>query len=92
MMSLRLPVRIISLFFFYMCPPTTAEFWTRVRQFLKPSPDVVHYILTHFRWLWDIVNYTYLRDVLMRLVLTGPESTVPSKVIQSELSHIECTY
>ncbi|XP_027138024.1 phosducin-like protein [Larimichthys crocea] len=57
---------------------TIPEFWTRVRQFLKPSPDVVHYILTHFRWLWDIVNYTYLRDVLMRLVLTARSTLIPS--------------
>lgn len=49
----------------------TAEFLTRVSHFLKPSPNAVHYILTHFRWLWDIVNNTFLRDVLMRLVLTG---------------------
>lgn len=48
-----------------------AEFWTRVRRFLRPSPDVVHYILTHFHWLWDIINNTFLRNVLMRLVLTG---------------------
>lgn len=58
-----------------MCSPDAAELWTRVRQLLKPSPDVVHYILTHFRWLWDIVNYTFLRDVLMRLVLTGHHNT-----------------
>lgn len=53
---------------------TTAEFWTRVRHFLKPSPDVAHYILTHFHWLWDVINHTFLRDVLMRLVLTGQRS------------------
>ncbi|XP_041666271.1 phosducin-like protein [Cheilinus undulatus] len=57
---------------------TVPEFWTRVRQFLKPSPDAVHYILTHFRWLWDIINYTFLRDVLMRLVLTVRSNLIPS--------------
>lgn len=57
---------------------TVPEFWTRVRQFLKPGPDVVHYILTHFRWLWDIINNTFLRDVLMRLVLTVRSNLIPS--------------
>lgn len=57
---------------------TIPAFWTRVQTFLKPSPDVVHYILTHFRWLWDIINYTFLRDVLMRLVLTARSNLIPS--------------
>lgn len=57
---------------------TVPEFWTRVRHFLKPSPNVVHYILTHFHWLWDIVNNTFLRDVLMRLVLTVRSNLIPS--------------
>ncbi|KAM4532873.1 prostaglandin G/H synthase 1-like [Fundulus diaphanus] len=54
------------------------ELWTRVRQFLKPSPDVVHYILTHFHWLWDIINNTFLRNVLMRLVITARSNLIPS--------------
>ncbi|CAJ1070177.1 phosducin-like protein [Xyrichtys novacula] len=66
---------------------TIPEIWTRVRQFLRPSPDVVHYILTHFRWLWDIINYTFLRDVLMRLVLTGPESLVHSEMLIQTFTH-----
>uniref|UniRef100_UPI003AAFBE56 phosducin-like protein n=1 Tax=Centroberyx gerrardi TaxID=166262 RepID=UPI003AAFBE56 len=57
---------------------TIPEFWSKVRQFLKPSPDVIHYILTHFHWLWDIINYTFLRDVLMRTVLTVRANLVPS--------------
>ncbi|XP_023264398.1 prostaglandin G/H synthase 1-like [Seriola lalandi dorsalis] len=57
---------------------TIPEFWTRTRQFFKPSPDVVHYILTHFHWLWDIINHTFLRDVLMRLVLTVRSNLIPS--------------
>ncbi|KAM9306391.1 prostaglandin G/H synthase 1-like isoform 2-T2 [Pholidichthys leucotaenia] len=56
----------------------TAEFWTRVHLFFKPSPDVAHYILTHFQWLWDIINYTFLRDALMRLVLTVRTNLIPS--------------
>ncbi|XP_031173733.2 phosducin-like protein [Sander lucioperca] len=57
---------------------TVPEFWTRVRQLFKPSPDVVHYTLTHFHWLWDIINYTFLRDVLMRLVLTVRSTLIPN--------------
>uniref|UniRef100_A0A672I8Y1 Prostaglandin G/H synthase 1 n=1 Tax=Salarias fasciatus TaxID=181472 RepID=A0A672I8Y1_SALFA len=57
---------------------TVPEFWTRVRLFLKPRPDAVHYVLTHFRWLWDVVNATFLRDVLMRLVLTARSNLIPS--------------
>lgn len=57
---------------------TVPQFWTRVRQVLKPSPDLLHYILTHFHWLWDVVNGTFLRDVLMRLVLTARSNLIPS--------------
>uniref|UniRef100_A0A8C3AP16 Prostaglandin G/H synthase 1 n=1 Tax=Cyclopterus lumpus TaxID=8103 RepID=A0A8C3AP16_CYCLU len=57
---------------------TSPEFWTRVRQYLKPSPEVLHYILTHFNWLWDVVNYTFLQDVLMRLVLTVRSNLIPN--------------
>ncbi|KAM9306392.1 prostaglandin G/H synthase 1-like isoform 3-T3 [Pholidichthys leucotaenia] len=57
---------------------TIPEFWTRVHLFFKPSPDVAHYILTHFQWLWDIINYTFLRDALMRLVLTVRTNLIPS--------------
>uniref|UniRef100_A0A674NDQ5 Prostaglandin G/H synthase 1 n=2 Tax=Takifugu rubripes TaxID=31033 RepID=A0A674NDQ5_TAKRU len=56
---------------------TIPEFWTRVRLLLKPSPDVAHYILTHFHWLWDIINNTFLRDILMRLVITVRSNLVP---------------
>lgn len=48
-----------------------AEFWTRLRDLLKPSPAFFHFILTHFTGLWDIINSTFIRDTLMRLVLTG---------------------
>uniref|UniRef100_A0A3Q1IQK5 Prostaglandin G/H synthase 1 n=1 Tax=Anabas testudineus TaxID=64144 RepID=A0A3Q1IQK5_ANATE len=57
---------------------TIPELWTRVRTFLKPGPDVVHYILTHFRLLWEIINHTFLREFLMRLVLTVRSNLIPS--------------
>lgn len=50
-------------------PP--AEFWTHLHNLLKPSPAFYHFILTHFKWFWDIINSTFIRDTLMRLVLTG---------------------
>lgn len=57
---------------------TIPEFWTRVQRFLRPSPGTVHFILTHFSWIWDIVNSTSLRDTLMRLVLTVRSNFIPS--------------
>uniref|UniRef100_A0A8C8K5V3 Prostaglandin G/H synthase 1 n=1 Tax=Oncorhynchus tshawytscha TaxID=74940 RepID=A0A8C8K5V3_ONCTS len=63
---------------FYGQNCTIPEFWTRVYLKLKPSPDVVHYILTHFHWLWSLINRTFLRDWLMRVVLTVRANLIPS--------------
>ncbi|NWU61951.1 PGH1 synthase, partial [Pterocles burchelli] len=57
---------------------TSPELWTRLRQLLKPSPAFYHFILTHFRLFWDIVNSTFIRDTLMRLVLTVRANLIPS--------------
>ncbi|XP_077593142.1 prostaglandin G/H synthase 1 [Stigmatopora nigra] len=57
---------------------TVPEFWTRVRILLKPTPKTVNFILTHFHWVWDVINNTFLRDVLMRLVLTVRANLIPS--------------
>ncbi|XP_051525346.1 prostaglandin G/H synthase 1 isoform X1 [Myxocyprinus asiaticus] len=57
---------------------TIPEFWTRVYRLLKPSPNTVHYILTHFQWIWDIINKTALRDWLMHKVLTVRSNLIPS--------------
>ncbi|XP_066466686.1 prostaglandin G/H synthase 1 [Tiliqua scincoides] len=57
---------------------TFPEFWMRIRAALKPSPAFYHFILTHFRWFWDIINSTFLRDTLMRLVLTIRANLIPS--------------
>lgn len=54
------------------------EFWSRIHDFLRPNPDVVNYILTHFKWLWDIVNATRLRDWLMGVVLTVRSDLIPN--------------
>ena len=48
----------------------TAEFFTWLRLTLKPSPNTVHYILTHFEAAWSIINnIPFLRDAIMRYVL-----------------------
>ncbi|XP_074067742.1 prostaglandin G/H synthase 1 isoform X1 [Macrotis lagotis] len=57
---------------------TIPELWTRIREALRPSPSFYHFILTHGSWIWDIVNSTFLRDILMRLVLTVRANLIPS--------------
>ncbi|XP_074871789.1 prostaglandin G/H synthase 1 [Carettochelys insculpta] len=57
---------------------TLPEFWTRVHVLLKTSPATHHFILTHFKWLWNIINLTFIRDTLMRLVLTVRANLIPS--------------
>uniref|UniRef100_A0A3P8SW42 Prostaglandin G/H synthase 1 n=1 Tax=Amphiprion percula TaxID=161767 RepID=A0A3P8SW42_AMPPE len=57
---------------------TVPELWTRVRLLLKPSPSVVHFILTHFQWFWNFINNSFLRDTFMRLVLTVRSDLIPS--------------
>lgn len=48
-----------------------AEFLTWVKGSLKPSPNTVHYLLTHFKGFWNIINnISFLRDAIMRYVLT----------------------
>uniref|UniRef100_A0A8C5XA09 Prostaglandin-endoperoxide synthase 1 n=1 Tax=Malurus cyaneus samueli TaxID=2593467 RepID=A0A8C5XA09_9PASS len=59
-----------------LSPP--AEFWTRLHNLLRPSPAFFHFILTHFKWFWDIINSTFIRDTLMRLVLTVRANLIPS--------------
>lgn len=49
----------------------TAEFFTWLKLTLKPTPNTVHYILTHFKGVWNIINnIPFLRDTIMRYVLT----------------------
>lgn len=63
---------------FYGKNCSVPELWTRVRLMLKPSPAVVHFILTHFKLFWDLVNSTFLRDTFMRLVLIVRSDLIPS--------------
>uniref|UniRef100_A0A663MVU7 Prostaglandin G/H synthase 1 n=1 Tax=Athene cunicularia TaxID=194338 RepID=A0A663MVU7_ATHCN len=57
---------------------TSPELWTRLHNLLKPSPAFYHFVLTHFKWFWDIINSTFIRDTLMRLVLTVRANLIPS--------------
>uniref|UniRef100_A0A669BUQ8 Prostaglandin G/H synthase 2 n=1 Tax=Oreochromis niloticus TaxID=8128 RepID=A0A669BUQ8_ORENI len=58
---------------------TTPEFFTWIKVSLKPTPNTVHYILTHFKGFWNIVNsISFLRDVIMRYVLTSRSHLIDS--------------
>lgn len=57
---------------------TIPEFWTWLRDALRPSPSFIHFLLTHGRWFWDLVNATFIQDMLMRLVLIARSNLIPS--------------
>uniref|UniRef100_A0A8D1T2J1 Prostaglandin G/H synthase 1 n=1 Tax=Sus scrofa TaxID=9823 RepID=A0A8D1T2J1_PIG len=57
---------------------TIPELWTWLRTSLRPSPSFFHFLLTHGRWFWEFVNATFIRDMLMRLVLTVRSNLIPS--------------
>uniref|UniRef100_A0A4W3KAM7 Prostaglandin G/H synthase 2 n=1 Tax=Callorhinchus milii TaxID=7868 RepID=A0A4W3KAM7_CALMI len=58
---------------------TNPEFWTWVKLSLKPSPNTVHYILTHYSGLWNFINsISFLRDAIMRYVLTSRSHLIDS--------------
>ncbi|KAG9483380.1 prostaglandin G/H synthase 2 [Eleutherodactylus coqui] len=58
---------------------TTPEFLTWLKITLKPSPSTVHYILTHYKGVWNIVNnISFLRDRIMQYVLTSRSHLIDS--------------
>uniref|UniRef100_A0A4X1TRQ3 Prostaglandin G/H synthase 2 n=1 Tax=Sus scrofa TaxID=9823 RepID=A0A4X1TRQ3_PIG len=58
---------------------TTPEFLTRIKLFLKPTPNTVHYILTHFKGVWNIVNnIPFLRNAIMKYVLISRSHLIDS--------------
>ncbi|XP_048212396.1 prostaglandin G/H synthase 2 [Perognathus longimembris pacificus] len=58
---------------------TTPEFLTRIKLLLKPTPNTVHYILTHFKGVWNIVNnIPFLRNSIMKYVLTSRSHLIDS--------------
>ncbi|XP_069593335.1 prostaglandin G/H synthase 2 [Ranitomeya imitator] len=58
---------------------TTPELLTWLRITLKPAPSTVHYILTHFKGIWNIINnISFLRDRIMQYVLTSRSHLIDS--------------
>ncbi|XP_077463497.1 prostaglandin G/H synthase 2 [Stigmatopora argus] len=58
---------------------TTPEFLTRVKVLLKPTPNTVHNLLTNFKGFWNIINnISFLRDAIMKYVLTSRSHMVDS--------------
>nr|XP_048288232.1 prostaglandin G/H synthase 1 isoform X1 [Myodes glareolus] len=57
---------------------TIPELWTWLRNFLRPSPSFTHFLLTHGRWFWEFVNTSFIRETLMRLILTVRSNLIPS--------------
>ncbi|XP_004424973.1 PREDICTED: prostaglandin G/H synthase 2 [Ceratotherium simum simum] len=58
---------------------STPEFLTRIKLFLKPTPNTVHYILTHFKGIWNIVNnFPFLRNAVMKYVLVSRSHLIES--------------
>ncbi|AEV80364.1 prostaglandin G/H synthase 2 [Cercopithecine betaherpesvirus 5] len=64
---------------FYDRHCSTPEFLTRIKLLLKPTPDTVHYVLTHFPTLWWIVNNVpFLRNAVMRYILLTRSEMIDS--------------
>ncbi|XP_017346146.1 prostaglandin G/H synthase 2 [Ictalurus punctatus] len=58
---------------------TTPELSTWIRSILKPNPNTIHYLLTNYKWIWGIINnISFLRNTLMRYVLTSRSNLVES--------------
>lgn len=62
-----------------------ADLWTWLRTSLRPSPSFIHFLLTHGRWFWEFINATFIRDMLMRLVLTGGWGQGPPNLEEQEI-------
>uniref|UniRef100_A0A2K5PNJ7 Prostaglandin G/H synthase 1 n=1 Tax=Cebus imitator TaxID=2715852 RepID=A0A2K5PNJ7_CEBIM len=60
---------------------TIPELWTWLRTSLRPSPSFTHFLLTHGRWFWEFVNATFIREMLMRLVLTGKKQLPDAQLL-----------
>nr|XP_035963732.1 prostaglandin G/H synthase 1 isoform X3 [Halichoerus grypus] len=60
---------------------TIPELWTWLRNSLRPSPSFLHFLLTHGRWFWEFINASFIRDMLMRLVLTGKKQLPDAQLL-----------
>lgn len=55
----------------YFPTPSAAEFLTWIKISLKPAPNTVHYFLTHYKGVWNVINkITFVRNAIMSYVLT----------------------
>uniref|UniRef100_A0A3B3TA69 Prostaglandin G/H synthase 2 n=2 Tax=Paramormyrops kingsleyae TaxID=1676925 RepID=A0A3B3TA69_9TELE len=64
---------------FYGQNCSTPEFFTWIKLTFKPSPNAVHYALTHFKGLWVVINrISFVRDAIMRYVLTSRSHLIDS--------------
>ncbi|TNN60184.1 Prostaglandin G/H synthase 1 [Liparis tanakae] len=54
------------------------ELWIRFRLSTKPRRPIVHYMMTHFQWFWDLINSCFLRKAIMYLILTIRDEILPS--------------
>uniref|UniRef100_A0A803TDU8 Prostaglandin-endoperoxide synthase 2 n=1 Tax=Anolis carolinensis TaxID=28377 RepID=A0A803TDU8_ANOCA len=56
-----------------------AEFLTWLKLKLKPTPDMVHYILTHFKGVWNIINnIPFLHRAIMTYILMSRSHLIES--------------
>ncbi|XP_078082700.1 prostaglandin G/H synthase 1-like isoform X2 [Mustelus asterias] len=61
------------------------SFWSRIHTLLKPKPSFMHHMLTHYEWFWDILgSISFLRDSIMRYVLTGYKELPDVKMLAEE--------
>lgn len=62
---------VIQMYHITVLKCVSAELLTWLKVSLKPTPNTVHYILTHFKAFWNILNnIPFLRDSVMSYVLT----------------------
>nr|XP_046216161.1 prostaglandin G/H synthase 2-like [Oncorhynchus gorbuscha] len=58
---------------------TTPEFLTWIKMSLKPAPNTVHYFLTHYKGVWNVINkISFVRNAIMSYVLTSRSHLVDS--------------
>ncbi|XP_069498775.1 prostaglandin G/H synthase 2-like [Ambystoma mexicanum] len=58
---------------------TKPEFFTWLKGTLKPSPKTVHYILTHFKGFWNIINnFPLVQGTIMQYVLMSRSHPIDS--------------
>ena len=69
-------------------------YWgTWLHNLFKPSPGTMHYLLTHFSWIWAIVNNVgFINDYIMTKVYTSKSHDIAfvgshMRLLMLEVSH-----